>query len=451
MNITTYRRATALAIAAVLTSAVGAFADTVPADGDPVAGNQTIIDLGQRVVGDQVDWNVMFNLTCAGQTHALADETITIDLPADGVNAPLDGAVVATSTTIGPVPTSWPIGTDGCPSPAPRLASNGPSVVTLTMPTTPGIDYRFSLMYSRTDETGLTNVSAITFIVDAVPNTPPTLTLPSPLIVEGNTTGGATVSYTVGATDAEDNPDPTPSCSPASGTFFALGTHTVDCSVTDHHGAKTTGSFDVTVVDTTAPTMAGVPGDQSVTTSNPSGIAVSYGTPTATDVVDSNPSVSCLPASGSTFAVGTTNVTCTATDASGNPRTASFKVTVVYDPGVVWSAVWSEPVGSGAVLATNQSRTVPVKVQIFANGVEQTSGRAVLRVDACGGGFSTTTPLTWGGGRWSGHLDTSTLPAGCFTATAVLDGHDAGSFRLDVRGAESLSAPAKAKAKGPKG
>jgi hypothetical protein len=36
----------------------------------------------------------------------------------------------------------------------------------------------------------------------------------------------------------------------------------------------------------------------------------------------------CSPASGSTFPVGTTTVTCTATDASGNTATCSFTVSV---------------------------------------------------------------------------------------------------------------------------
>ena len=46
--------------------------------------------------------------------------------------------------------------------------------------------------------------------------------------------------------------------------------------------------------------------------------------------VDETPPVDCVPASGSTFAIGTTTVTCTATDAddSNSPVTASFTVTV---------------------------------------------------------------------------------------------------------------------------
>src|SRR5213076_1842373 len=51
-------------------------------------------------------------------------------------------------------------------------------------------------------------------------------------------------------------------------------------------------------------------------------------TTSAVDIVDGALAVSCTPASGSTFPLGATTVTCAATDARGNGRTASFTVTV---------------------------------------------------------------------------------------------------------------------------
>lgn len=48
---------------------------------------------------------------------------------------------------------------------------------------------------------------------------------------------------------------------------------------------------------------------------------------TATDDCDPAPVVVCTPPSGSGFPVGTTTVTCTATDASGNQSTCEFSVT----------------------------------------------------------------------------------------------------------------------------
>jgi uncharacterized repeat protein (TIGR01451 family) len=51
-------------------------------------------------------------------------------------------------------------------------------------------------------------------------------------------------------------------------------------------------------------------------------------TATATDNHDTNVTVTCSPPSGSTFPVGVTTVTCTATDAAGNSSGCSFTVTV---------------------------------------------------------------------------------------------------------------------------
>src|SRR4051812_36230149 len=46
------------------------------------------------------------------------------------------------------------------------------------------------------------------------------------------------------------------------------------------------------------------------------------------DDADAHPQVDCLPRSGSRFPIGTTTVTCTAKDASGNTARGSFRITV---------------------------------------------------------------------------------------------------------------------------
>ena len=53
-------------------------------------------------------------------------------------------------------------------------------------------------------------------------------------------------------------------------------------------------------------------------------------TVTASDCQDPAPGVVCVPPSGSFFPRGTTPVTCTATDASGNQAVSQFPV-VVHD------------------------------------------------------------------------------------------------------------------------
>ena len=99
-----------------------------------------------------------------------------------------------------------------------------------------------------------------------------------------------------------------------------------------------------------------------------------------------------------------------------------------------------EPVGSdGGVFVANRGRTVPVKVELFADGVERSSGEAWLDVGACGGAAALRVPLDWDGARWTGHLDTARLAGACQVVTASLDGHVAGSFRMELRG-EAIAA-----------
>jgi hypothetical protein len=76
------------------------------------------------------------------------------------------------------------------------------------------------------------------------------------------------------------------------------------------------GTFAIFAHDATPPTLT-VPADMVVGATEPAGATATF-TATATDAVDPAPTVACTPRSGTLFAVGTTTVTCTATDASGN-------------------------------------------------------------------------------------------------------------------------------------
>ena len=79
-------------------------------------------------------------------------------------------------------------------------------------------------------------------------------------------------------------------------------------------------------VDTQPPVIENAV-DLVVDATSPQGASVTFAV-SATDDVDPAPVLSCKPPSGATFPAGTTMVTCTATDASGNSATASFDVTV---------------------------------------------------------------------------------------------------------------------------
>jgi hypothetical protein len=271
------------------------------------------------------------------------------------------------------------------------------------------------------------------------------LDLPSAVTLEGDTTGGALAAYAASATDAEDDPDPLPVCNPAVGAFVALGTTQVDCTVTDGGGQTASGSFDLTVVDTTAPSLSDVPTSFDVTTGSTLGATVDYALLTATDLVDPAPTVTCDPASGSLLPIGTTVVGCTATDASGNTASASFEVTVRYV-----AARWESPIGGDpAWLVANHGRTVPVKLAMLVSGTEWSGGTVDLVVTACGGGDTlASAAMSWqpDSSRWMGHLDTARLPGpGCYTGMASPNGSDGPTFRLDLRQAAEQSAPGRAK------
>lgn len=89
------------------------------------------------------------------------------------------------------------------------------------------------------------------------------------------------------------------------------------------------------MTDTTAPTIVDLPDDITVEAGTgrvraaATGTTVTWAAPTATDTVDPAPTVVCDPASGSSFDLGTTRVTCTASDDAGNTTTGSFDVTVL--------------------------------------------------------------------------------------------------------------------------
>jgi hypothetical protein len=176
---------------------------------------------------------------------------------------------------------------------------------------------------SYTDSGGLTTTASATYeIVDTYA---PSLILPSDITKEAAGAFGAAVTYTVTASDAGD-PAPVLSCSPTSGSTFPFGTTAVNCSATDAASNTASGNFNVTVQDKTSPIVT-VPSDITAEATGPSGAAVSFSA-SASDLVDGLVAVSCLPASGSTFALGTTLVTCSATDIHNNTGTESFNITV---------------------------------------------------------------------------------------------------------------------------
>jgi hypothetical protein len=154
---------------------------------------------------------------------------------------------------------------------------------------------------------------------------------PTPPIVVAHVEGqlGNDGWYISGVTVTWETSDPqspiasTTGCTPTTIDTDTIGTR-FECTATSAGGPTTEA---VTIKrDTTPPTLT-VPASVAADATSASGATVSFDV-SATDALDPTPSYLCLPASGSLFPIGTTPVTCTATDSAGNRSAASFSVHV---------------------------------------------------------------------------------------------------------------------------
>ena len=169
---------------------------------------------------------------------------------------------------------------------------------------------------------------------------------------------GRVVTYPIPtATDAV-SPPATVSCAPSSGTTFGVGVTVVECTASDALGNTDRRTFAVRVglaaAGVAAPTWATFPSDIVVPAESPNGRVVTFVAPTATGTPPLT--VACTPATGALFPIGTTTVTCMATDAVGNttgPRT--FSITVDPFAAVVQGAGSAR----GYWLVTDRGVTLP--------------------------------------------------------------------------------------------
>jgi serine protease len=160
---------------------------------------------------------------------------------------------------------------------------------------------------------------------------PPDVTCPADVVAECTSPAGAAVSFTATATDDCDS-TPDVSCSPASGSTFALGTTSPTCTAEDAVGNQDQCSFQVKVQDTTAPSItcpAAVTvectGNNSIS-KNDVQLASFFAGVSVSDVCDA----SLAPSNDAPgfFPLGTTTVTFSVTDDSGNTSTCSTTVKV---------------------------------------------------------------------------------------------------------------------------
>ncbi len=139
-------------------------------------------------------------------------------------------------------------------------------------------------------------------------------------------------------------------------------------------------------VDTTAPVIASH--SDVVIEATASNTPVTYTLPTATDNVDAVVVVTCSPASGTLFVVGTTPVLCSATDVAHNTATSTFNVIVQDHTAPVIAPHGNETVEATSIDGATVTYTAP-------NAVDAVDGTfAATCLPASGSAFILgTTPV----------------------------------------------------------
>ncbi|WP_053226544.1 CocE/NonD family hydrolase [Solirubrobacter soli] len=161
-----------------------------------------------------------------------------------------------------------------------------------------------------------------------------------------------------------------------------------------YDAAVAAGAF---VPETVAPEIGAAP-DITVDSASPT-TTVTYATPAVTDNEDPSPDISCTPASGTTFHVGQTIVTCTASDANGNTSTKSFTVTVrgTLAVGASVPATLALTLGAPATFGAFTAGVQKEYTAATSANVISTAGDAALKVADPGrlmnGAFALPEPL----------------------------------------------------------
>lgn len=160
-----------------------------------------------------------------------------------------------------------------------------------------------------------------------------------------------------------------------------LGTHVITLTVTDPDGSSATATVEVTVRDSTPPVIAPHV-DVTAEATSAVGAVITYVNPTTSDAVDGAGIAACSPHSGGTFPLGTTTVTCNATDAHGNSATATTFAVHVVDttPPVITlpnTGLQTYGCGLGVTFSATDSASGVASVSATLNGSPVSDGETV--------------------------------------------------------------------------
>ncbi len=153
---------------------------------------------------------------------------------------------------------------------------------------------------------------------------PPEIILPNDITAEAT---GQQTSVNIGIATATDNYDPNPVITNNATSSYPVGTTNILWTVTDSTNNYSTGIQTIIIQDTTPPTLV-IPANLTLeaTAINTPVSSEQIGVATATDLVDSNPTVT--NNATATFLLGTTNVIWTVTDGYSNSASAIQTITI---------------------------------------------------------------------------------------------------------------------------
>jgi gliding motility-associated-like protein len=255
-----------------------------------------------------VTWTIVDgsgNTATATQLVKVVDRTAPIIIAANNITAVANVKCTATGIVLGAPTTSDNCSIANVTNDAPVAFPIGVTTVTWTI----------------TDGSGNTATATQTVTVtDAIK---PSITAPTDLVVNANNSCVA-FNVNLGTANTADNCSVVSVTNDAPNTFL-LGTTTVTWTVVDNKGNSATAIQTVTVVDVTNPTIVAPSAININMNSGCEATGVVLGTPVALD----NCTVAIITNNApSAFPIGTTTVTWTVTDESGNKGTATQLVLV---------------------------------------------------------------------------------------------------------------------------
>ncbi len=200
------------------------------------------------------------------------------------------------------------------------------------------------------------------------------------VVCPGGNTGSITVMATNGTAPYQYSANGGVSYQ-ASNVFSGLAAGSYPIFIKDANGCSNgVGTVTVNQADTIAPVIT-VPSNITITATGVSGAVVNYTAPTATDNCSVTVALTAGLPSGSVFPLGTTNVTYTATDASGNTATGSFLVTVsgslpvISCPANIMAVATDGLCGANVNFTAFESAAIPASVIVYSvNGNTVQSG-----------------------------------------------------------------------------